>query len=107
MNQKKFNLPVPLSSYKDDAFQIRTSFLEASTKLKSISGVTFNVANKVYLPEGAYDLQEEIKNDAIKVFDAGIEKLDFSNGAAAADTINKWVFNYLLPTELYQGQSHD
>ncbi|XP_026726012.1 antichymotrypsin-2-like isoform X4 [Trichoplusia ni] len=74
-----------------DDDSIRSSFLEASTKLKSISGVTFNVANKVYLPEGAYDLQEEIKNDAIKVFDAGIEKLDFSNGAAAADTINKWV----------------
>ncbi|CAH0600569.1 unnamed protein product [Chrysodeixis includens] len=76
--------------FPDDA-AIRSTFLEASTKLKSISGVTFNVANKVYLPEGAYDLQEEIKNDAIKIFDAAIEKLDFAKGAEAAQAINAWV----------------
>lgn len=92
MKQNYFNLPILILCNKPFAFQIRKAFEEASTKLKSISGVTFNVANKVYLPEGPYDLQEEIKNDAIKIFDAAIEKLDFSKSASAADTINKWVF---------------
>lgn len=62
-----------------------------SSKLKSIKGVTLNVANKVYIMEGEYDLNPKLKEDAVKVFDADFEKLNFANGNAAAATINKWV----------------
>lgn len=41
--------------------------------------------------DGDYDLNEQLKQDAVKVFDAAFEKVDFSNGAAAAELINKWV----------------
>ncbi|XP_047537054.1 antichymotrypsin-2-like isoform X2 [Vanessa atalanta] len=70
---------------------IRSSFSSLSAKLKSIKGVTLNVANKVYIKDGDYDLDEKLKDDAVKIFDAGLEKVDFSDGAAAADLINKWV----------------
>ncbi|KAF9795183.1 hypothetical protein SFRURICE_004555 [Spodoptera frugiperda] len=70
---------------------IRSSFSEVSSKLKSLKGVTFNVANKVYLKEGPYDLSPSLKVDAEKVFNAGIEKIDFNNSAAAVQDINKWV----------------
>ncbi|CAH2267161.1 antichymotrypsin-2-like isoform X3 [Pararge aegeria] len=73
----------------DDA--IRFAFSTVSQKLKAVKGVTLNVANKVYVKEGDYDLNEQLKNDAIKVFDAGLEKLNFDNGAAAAKLINQWV----------------
>ncbi|XP_028160115.1 serine protease inhibitor 3/4-like [Ostrinia furnacalis] len=74
----------------DDA-SIRSGFSVVSDKLKSIKGVTLNVANKVYVMEGAYDLHSELKQDAIKVFDAGFEKVNFEESAAAASLINKWI----------------
>lgn len=67
-----------------------------SSQLKAIEGVTLNVANKVYVKEGDYELLPKLKEDAIKVFDGGIEKLNFDNGATAANVINKWVGNNLL-----------
>ncbi|XP_052753708.1 antitrypsin-like isoform X5 [Galleria mellonella] len=73
-----------------DDDSIRSSFSSVSSKLKSIKGVTLNVANNVYIMEGDYDLVPELKKDAITVFDAGIEKINFSNGAAAATHINQW-----------------
>lgn len=65
-----------------------------SSKLKSLKGVTFNVANKVYIQDGSYDLQPTLKQDAVKVFDAAIEKLNFSNSEAAVALINDWVRAY-------------
>ena len=62
-----------------------------SSNLKSIKGVTLNVANKVYIKEGDYDLEENLKKDAIAVFDAALEKLNFGNSAVAAKEINEWV----------------
>ncbi|XP_041974476.1 antichymotrypsin-2-like isoform X3 [Aricia agestis] len=73
----------------DDA--IRSSFSSLSTKLKAIKGVTLNVANKVYIKEGAYELVKELEEDAVKVFDAAIEKINFGDSAAASNLINKWV----------------
>ncbi|KAJ8734736.1 hypothetical protein PYW08_013986 [Mythimna loreyi] len=70
---------------------IRSSFTEVSSKLTSLKGVTLNVANRVYVQEGPYDLESSLKEDAIKVFNAAIEKLDFNTGAAAVNVINKWV----------------
>lgn len=67
------------------------SFSSVAEKLKSIKGVTLNVANKVYIKEGDYDLNENMKEDAVKVFDAALEKIDFNKSVAAADAINKWV----------------
>lgn len=72
-------------------FQIRSSFTEVSSKLKSLKGVTLNVANKVYVQEGPYDLQPSLKEDAVKVFNAAIEKMDFNKAAAAVKVINTWV----------------
>ncbi|NP_001037021.1 serine protease inhibitor 2 [Bombyx mori] len=72
---------------------IRSSFSAVSSKLKSIKGVTFNVANKIYIKEGDYELDPKLKKDAVEVFDADFEKVDFDNGAAAAGLINKWVEN--------------
>lgn len=62
-----------------------------SSNLKSIKGVTLNVANKVYIKEGDYDLEENLKKDAIAVFDAALEKMNFGNSAVAAKEINEWV----------------
>lgn len=61
-----------------------------SSQLKSIKGITLNVANKVYIQDGGYKLNNNLEIDAVKVFDAGLEKIDFGSGAAA-QTINKWV----------------
>ncbi|CAH2068525.1 unnamed protein product, partial [Iphiclides podalirius] len=74
-----------------DDESIRSSFTVVSTKLKSIKGVTLNVANKVYIKDGSYDLEPKLKDDAITVFDAAFEKVNFDDGPAAADLINKWV----------------
>lgn len=41
--------------------------------------------------DGPYDLNDKLKEDAVKVFDADFEKLDFRNGPASASTINNWV----------------
>lgn len=63
--------------------------------------MTLNVANKVYIKEGDYDLEENLKKDAIAVFDAALEKIEFGNNVAAAKTINQWVSkvkNYYLVT---------
>ncbi|XP_030028030.1 antichymotrypsin-2 isoform X2 [Manduca sexta] len=76
-----------------DNDSIRSSFGAVSAKLKGIKGVTFNVANKIYIKDGGYELVPELKEDAEKVFDAEFEKVDFDNSAAAADLINKWVEN--------------
>lgn len=70
---------------------IRSSFSAVSSNLKSVKGVTLNVANKVYIKEGDYDLEENLKKDAIAVFDAALEKIDFANSAVAAKEINEWV----------------
>ncbi|CAG5018391.1 unnamed protein product [Parnassius apollo] len=74
-----------------DDESIRSSFSVMSGKLKSIKGVTLNVANKVYIKEGGYDLESKLKEDAVKIFDAAFEKINFDDGAAAANIINKWV----------------
>lgn len=71
-------------------FQIRSSFSSVSSRLKEIKGVTLNVANKVYIKEGAYELDAKLKEDAIKVFDAALEKINFGKSDAAS-IINKWV----------------
>nr|XP_034824065.1 antichymotrypsin-2-like isoform X4 [Maniola hyperantus] len=73
----------------DDA--IRSAFTSVSQKLRAVKGVTLNVANKVYIKDGDYDLNEQLKTDAIKVFDAGLEKVNFGDAAAAANLINQWV----------------
>ncbi|XP_075985818.1 antichymotrypsin-2-like isoform X2 [Anticarsia gemmatalis] len=72
---------------------IRSSFAAVSSKLKAIKGVTLNVANKVYIMEGSYDLHPELKKDAVKVFDAAMEKVDFAAASAAVKNINDWVEN--------------
>lgn len=65
--------------------------------MRAVKGVTLNVANKVYIKDGDYDLNEQLKTDAIKVFDAGLEKVNFVDGAAAANLINQWVsFEFLF-----------
>ncbi|XP_072936095.1 antichymotrypsin-2-like isoform X1 [Epargyreus clarus] len=74
-----------------DDDSIRSSFSLVSSKLKSTKGVTLDVANKVYIKEGKYELNPKLKEDAVKVFDAGFEKINFDDGATAANTINKWV----------------
>ncbi|XP_021191896.3 serine protease inhibitor 3/4 isoform X3 [Helicoverpa armigera] len=76
----------------DDA-SIRSSFSEVSSKLRALKGVTLNVANRVYVQEGPYDLEPKLKEDAVKVFNAAIEKLDFGTGGAAVEVINDWVAN--------------
>ncbi|CAH2990006.1 unnamed protein product [Chilo suppressalis] len=74
-----------------DDDSIRSSFASVSSKFKTIKGVTLDVANKVYVMEGGYDLQPQLKEDAVKVFDAAFEKVDFCNSAHAANLINTWV----------------
>ncbi|XP_063393784.1 antichymotrypsin-2-like isoform X1 [Cydia fagiglandana] len=73
-----------------DTDAIRSSFSLVSSRLKSIKGVTLDVANRVYLQQG-HELDSKLKDDAVKVFDAALEPMDFSNGAAAAKLINDWV----------------
>lgn len=77
--------------YKNCSLQIRSSFTAMTSKLKSIQGITLNIANKVYLKTGPYELNPELEEDAVKVFDASFEKLNFNDGPASADAINKWV----------------
>lgn len=55
--------------------------------------------------DGGYELNPKLKDDAEKVFDAGIEKLDFNNGAYCANLINKWV-RTLVVTSRLRGHAH-
>ncbi|KOB77519.1 Serpin-2 [Operophtera brumata] len=71
--------------------EVHSELLDSLGFLDDDSGVTLNVANKVYIMDGDYELNPQLKEDAEKVFDAGIEKLDFSDGAYCANLINKWV----------------
>ncbi|KAI8429787.1 hypothetical protein MSG28_000325 [Choristoneura fumiferana] len=75
--------------FKDDD-SIRSSFSAVTSKLKSVKGVTLQVANKVYLQNG-FDLDPKLKHDAIEIFDSDLEPLDFSNSGAAAKLINDWL----------------
>ncbi|XP_026324377.1 serine protease inhibitor 3/4-like isoform X1 [Hyposmocoma kahamanoa] len=76
-----------------DDDEVRSSFCEISSKIRSIQGVTLNVANRVYIMEGSYELDDNLQKDAVNVFDAGIEKVNFVNSQAAASLINSWVEN--------------
>ncbi|XP_022127510.2 antichymotrypsin-2 isoform X2 [Pieris rapae] len=69
---------------------IRSSFSSMSSQLKSIKGITLNVANRVYIQDGGYKLNSALESDAVKVFDAGLKIIDFGSGGAAQE-INKWV----------------
>ncbi|CAH4015026.1 unnamed protein product [Pieris brassicae] len=69
---------------------IRSSFSNLSTQLKSIKGITLNVANKVFIQDGGYKINSALENDAVKVFDAGLKTINFGSGGAAEE-INKWV----------------
>ncbi|KAI5632539.1 serpin (serine protease inhibitor) domain-containing protein [Phthorimaea operculella] len=71
--------------------EIRSAFSSVSSKLRSLKNVTLNVANRIYVNEGPYQLEPCLLDDATKVFDAGIEKIDFKQSNAAATTINQWV----------------
>ncbi|KAI5632536.1 serpin (serine protease inhibitor) domain-containing protein [Phthorimaea operculella] len=71
--------------------EIRSAFSSVSSKLRSLKTVTLKVANRVYVNEGPYQLEPYLLEDATKVFDAGIEKIDFKQSKAAANTINQWV----------------
>ncbi|KAL4709175.1 hypothetical protein ACJJTC_008103 [Scirpophaga incertulas] len=70
---------------------IRSAFTRVSSMLKSIKGVTLDVANKVYVMEGGYDLQAPIKEDAVNIFDAAFEIVNFAENVKAANIINSWV----------------
>ncbi|KAJ2946459.1 hypothetical protein O0L34_g12502 [Tuta absoluta] len=74
-----------------DKDEIRSAFLLVSSKLRSIKGVTLNVANRVYVKEGPYQLEPGLLKDATKVFNAAIETMNFNQSDAAANTINQWV----------------
>ncbi|CAH2990002.1 unnamed protein product [Chilo suppressalis] len=74
-----------------DDDMIRSSFSQVLSKFKTIKGVTLDVANTVYVMEGGYDLQPQLKEDAVNVFDAAFEKVDFCNSAHAANLINTGV----------------
>ncbi|KAI5632535.1 serpin (serine protease inhibitor) domain-containing protein [Phthorimaea operculella] len=74
-----------------DKDEIRSAFSTVSSKLRSQKSVTLNVANRIYVKEGPYQLEPGLLEDAIKVFDAAIEKIDFNQSKDAASTINQWV----------------
>lgn len=74
-----------------DDDSIRSSFSIVSDKLKTLKGVTLNVANKVYIQDGPYELHPELKEDAIKIFDAAMEKVDFCDSVSTIAAINEWV----------------
>ncbi|KAI5632538.1 serpin (serine protease inhibitor) domain-containing protein [Phthorimaea operculella] len=73
-----------------DNDEIRSAFSSVSSKLRSLNSVTLNVANRIYVKEGPYQLEPCLLEDATKVFDAAIEKIDFKS-SRAANTINQWV----------------
>lgn len=63
------------------------------SKVKSLKGVTLNIANKVYIQDGKYDLSTQVKEDAVEIFDAEMEKVNFSESAAVVSNVNEWVGN--------------
>ncbi|XP_030024556.2 serine protease inhibitor 3/4-like [Manduca sexta] len=75
----------------DSDESIRSSFSELFTKWKAIKGVTFEVANKIYIKDGGYDVEDALKKDAVEIFNVEFEKMNFKNGTVAADLINTWV----------------
>nr|WBB28749.1 antichymotrypsin-2-like protein [Yponomeuta cagnagella] len=80
---------------KDDD-SIRSSFKAVSSKLRDVKGVTLNIANKVYYyKDGETNVLEviypELRKDAVEVFDADFEQVDFTQSAQAATHINQWV----------------
>lgn len=78
-------------------FQIRTLFTAASAKLKTIKGINLSLANKIYVKSCDCELNSQLKKDAVDVFDAELEKVDFGDSAAAAKLINGWVMVFTSP----------
>lgn len=74
-----------------DVDTIRTLFTAASAKLKTIKGINLSLANKIYVKSCDCELNPQLKKDAVDVFDAELEKVDFGDSAAAAKLINGWV----------------
>ncbi|XP_037300671.1 antichymotrypsin-2-like [Manduca sexta] len=75
----------------DSDESIRSSFSELFAKWKAIKGVTFVVANKIYIKDGGYDVEDALKKDAVEIFDVDFEKINFEKSTVAAALINTWV----------------
>ncbi|XP_037300615.1 serine protease inhibitor 3/4 [Manduca sexta] len=75
----------------DDHKSIRSTFGALNGKLKAIKGVTLLVANKIYIKDGGYEVEPELKKDAEDIFDTEFEKINFKDSASAAQLINQWV----------------
>ncbi|XP_061726108.1 antichymotrypsin-2-like [Cydia pomonella] len=74
----------------DEALRSLFSYVTSTTK--SVEGITLKMANKVYVTNKS-KLQPDIQKDAKEVFQSALEQLDFTESAAAAGAVNKWVRN--------------
>lgn len=67
-------------------------YKDVMDKLNNVEDVALYMANKVYIKD-SYKLKESFKSAITKYFYAEIQGVNFSQSAAAANTINSWVEN--------------
>ncbi|XP_077295334.1 antichymotrypsin-2-like [Arctopsyche grandis] len=75
-----------------DSETLISTFQSTTSRLKTIQEVVLNIANKVYVKDGAaFELTPAFKSVAVDNFSSDVENIDFSNNERAARTINEWV----------------
>ncbi|KAF2899156.1 hypothetical protein ILUMI_07018 [Ignelater luminosus] len=70
--------------------EIQKIFTKLTQDLNSEHKYTLNSANKIYVKHD-YSINQQFKDVAMNVFDAGIKNIDFSKKQEAVNEINKWV----------------
>ncbi|XP_047515225.1 alaserpin-like [Pieris napi] len=68
----------------------KAAFSQNVQILKSVRGVDFKTANKVYIGNN-YQLNEDFATSTRDVFNSEIQNIDFSQAQRAANEINSWV----------------
>ncbi|CAG9785164.1 unnamed protein product [Diatraea saccharalis] len=70
--------------------QIRCAFKAFLDTFQATQDTELDLANKIYVND-EYKLSESFQNDAMTIFDAEAEAIDFENPSQAAGEINEWV----------------
>ncbi|XP_077286455.1 alaserpin-like [Arctopsyche grandis] len=68
------------------------AFKSTIAGLQDVKGITLNIANKIYIPDGpGYSLAPEFQKKAVDIFRSEVQNINFGESAKAASTINQWV----------------
>ncbi|RZC42982.1 Serpin domain containing protein, partial [Asbolus verrucosus] len=71
-------------------YNIESAVEESLSILKANCQYTLHIANKMYVQDD-FPINDSFTRDAVEIFHAGIENVDFNKSTEAAGKINEWV----------------